>query len=352
MRHPFLSNQNSIYYAVTWLFITCLYAIALFYSYEYPLNEAVVDSLVFNGIFALLGLAYWFIVRYNSFDTNQLLNLIASHVAAAGLSIAGAIFLSTWALENIFPSDEEYLFFLETSVAWRAGLGLMYYSIIILVYHLIRYYDDLREKIQSQSELKTMLRDSELEMLKSQINPHFIFNSLNSISSLTITAPENARNMVIRLSEFLRYSLGKESNQLNTVEEELNNVLLYLEIEKVRFGDRLTIEKDIDPKTLGLTLPNLILQPLLENSIKHGIYESLEKITIEIRTVVENDVLRIFVSNEYDPEAVSKKGKGIGLKNVSQRLELIYGVPQLLFINKTDKLFTVRLDIPQIDPQV
>ncbi len=347
MRHPFLAKQNILYYTVIWLFIIGIYSLVLFYSYEYPLNEALVDSVVFNGLFALLGLAYWFVVRYNTFDANQLVNLIASHLAAAGLSISAVIFLSITVLKESFAGDEEYLIFLEESVAWRAGLGLMYYAITILVYHLIRYYDDLRDRVESQSKLETMLRESELEMLKSQINPHFIFNSLNSISSLTITAPDRARNMVVKLSEFLRYSLGKENDQLNTVEEELNNILLYLEIEKVRFGDRLNIEKELDQESLEMKLPNLILQPLLENSIKHGIYESLEQITISVKAKVKKGVLRIYVSNEYDPNAVSKKGKGIGLKNVSQRLELIYGVPQLLFIEKTDKLFTVRLDIPQ-----
>ena len=232
MKHPFLSNQNKVYYSIIWLFISGLYALVLFYSYVFPINEAIVDSLVFNAVFAVLGLAYWFIVRYNSFDADQLINFFASHIVAAGLSIAGAIFLSVTALKNIFPGNEEYLIYLQESVPWRAGLGLMYYSITILVYHLIKYYGDLTEKAKSQSQLETMLRDSELEMLKSQINPHFIFNSLNSISSLTITAPERARDMVIKLSEFLRYSLGKENHQLNTVEEELNNIWLYLDIEK------------------------------------------------------------------------------------------------------------------------
>ena len=292
MRHPFLSNRNVVYYSVIWLFITGVYALVLFYSYDYPVNEAAVDSLVFNSLFALLGLAYWFIVRYNTFDTDQLINLVASHLAAAGLSISAVIFLSIMILGRAFPADEEYLIFLEESIAWRAGLGLMYYVITILVYHLIRYYDDLRQQVQSQSQLQTMLRESELEMLKSQINPHFIFNSLNSISSLTITAPDRARNMVIKLSEFLRYSLGKENNQLNTVDEELNNILLYLDIEKVRFGDRLNIEKELDEQSLVLKLPNMILQPLLENAIKHGIYESLEKITIQIKTVIVITLIR------------------------------------------------------------
>lgn len=351
MRHPFLSNQNKAYYSIVWLFISGLYTLVLSFSYDYPINEALVDSLVFNGLFASLGLAFWFVVRYNDFNPNQIINFFASHAAAAGLSIAAAIFLSLMVLSSIFPGDEEYQIFLQESVPWRAGLGLMYYSITILVYHMIKYYDDLTEKAKSQSQLETMLRDSELEMLKSQINPHFIFNSLNSISSLTITAPERARDMVIKLSEFLRYSLGKENHQLNSVQEELNNIWLYLDIEKVRFGDRLNIEKALDPNTLQMQLPNLILQPLLENSIKHGIYESLEQITVKIKTVIENDILRIFISNEYDPNAVSKKGEGIGIKNVSHRLELIYGVPKLVFTTKSENLFTVRLDIPQQKPE-
>jgi len=351
MNHPFLSNQNKVYYSIIWLCLSGLYTLVLFSSYEFPINEAVVDSLVFNGVFAGLGLAFWFIVRYNSFDKNQIINFFASHAAAAGLAIAGAIFLSLMVLKSIFPVNEEYQIFLQESVAWRAGLGLMYYSITILVYHLIKYYTDLNEKAQNQSQLETMLRDSELEMLKSQINPHFIFNSLNSISSLTITAPDKAREMVIKLSEFLRYSLGKENHQLNTVQEELDNIWLYLDIEKVRFGDRLKIEKDLDPDTLNMQLPNLILQPLLENSIKHGIYESLEKITVKIKTIITNNTLRIFISNEYDPNAVGKKGKGIGINNVSHRLELIYGVPKLVFITKSDTIFTVRLDIPQQQTQ-
>ena len=183
----------------------------------------------------------------------------------------------------------------------------------------------MRETGQQQAQLETMLKESELEMLKSQINPHFIFNSLNSIASLTITAPNQAREMVVKLSDFLRYSLGKENHQLNTVEEEIANLMLYLEIEKVRFGDRLNVLADIDKSLWHLTLPNLILQPLIENSVKHGIYESLENVTIRVTAKYENDVLRVFMTNEFDPQAVSKKGKGIGLKMCANVCALFMG---------------------------
>lgn len=351
MNHPFIRNKNIIIYTAVWLFISILFAFALYYFYDFEPRIAALDSLVFNGIFFGLGLSYWFNVRYSSFEKSQLLNLFISHIAALVISVALAIFLSKSILFRV-PSDEEYTQFLNESIPWRAALGLMYYSIIILVYYLILYYDDVNQKMKERSQLETMLKSSELEMLKSQINPHFIFNSLNSIASLTIISPEKAREMVIKVSEFLRYSLGKENDQMNTMDDELNNIILYLDIEKVRFGDRLAIEKEIDKNCLNLKLPNLILQPIFENAIKHGIYESLEQVTIRLKAWQDQNILRIEVSNQFDPNAVGKKGKGIGLKNVSERLRLIYGVSQLVFTEKTDNLFTVRLDIPQIATEV
>lgn len=349
MNHPFLKNRNIFIYTAIWLVIAGCYAFALYYFYDFEVNQALSDSLIFNGLFYGLGLVFWFVVRYNSFDASQLINLLVSHFASAALSITVAILLTNAVLKGIMAVDDEYSQYLRGAIAWRAALGVMYYSVTILVYYLIRYYDDLNERMQQQSQLETMLKESELEMLKSQINPHFIFNSLNSISSLTITAPDRARSMVIKLSDFLRYSLGKENDQLNTLEEELKNLLLYLDIEKVRFGDRLNVATDVEEKAMQCTLPNLILQPLFENAVKHGIYESLEQVTIRLKAVLDGNILRLTVSNEFDPSAVGRKGKGIGLKNVTQRLKVIYAVPKLVFTEKTETLFTVRLDIPQID---
>lgn len=351
MNHPFIRNRNIIVYTAVWLVISILFAFGLFYFNDLDPKMAALDSAVFNGIFFGLGLSYWFNVRYSSFDKSQLLNLIISHVAALVISVALALFLTNSILMRL-AEGEEYLIFLRESLPWRGALGLMYYSIIILVYYLILYYDDVNQKNQERSQLETMLKSSELEMLKSQINPHFIFNSLNSIASLTIISPEKAREMVVKLSEFLRYSLGKENDQMNTMGDEINNIVLYLDIEKVRFGDRLDVQTDISKECLALKLPNLILQPIFENTIKHGIYESLEKVTITLKAWQDQNILRIEVSNEFDPNAVGKRGKGIGLKNVSERLRLIYGVPQLVFTGKTDNLFTIRLDIPQIATDV
>jgi len=346
MDHPFIKNKNIIIYTLVWVVIWALFTSALYFFYEFGFEQASTDSLVYNLLFFGVGLAYWFNVRYSSFEKSQLFNLLISHLAAAALSVAFVVFLSQTILKTIYP-DEEYLTFLKESMPLRAGVGLLYYIIINLMYYLILYYEDLRERSTKQSQLESLLKSSELEMLKSQINPHFIFNSLNSVSSLTIISPEKAREMIVKLSDFLRYSLGKQNDQMNTLKDEVDNILLYLDIEKVRFGDRLSIEVQLEDDCAQLMLPNLILQPLFENAIKHGIYESLEKITIQLSATCENNILKVSVSNEYDPEAVIKKGKGIGLNNIRERLRLIYGISNGVFIHKSDRIFTVRLEIPQ-----
>lgn len=346
MDHPFIKNKNIIIYTLIWVFIWGIFTSALYFFYEFSFEQASIDSLVYNLLFFGVGLAYWFNVRYSSFDKSQLFNLTISHIASAALSVTLVVFLSQTILKNIY-TDEEYLVFLTESMPLRAVVGLLYYIIINLMYYLILYNEDLREKATKQSQLESMLKNSELEMLKSQINPHFIFNSLNSVSSLTIISPEKAREMIVKLSDFLRYSLGKQNDQMNTLKDEVSNILLYLDIEKVRFGERLSIDVEIDEECQHLMLPNLILQPLFENAIKHGIYESLEKITIQLKGVKDGNVLKVSVSNEYDLNAVTKKGKGIGLQNIRERLRLIYGITQGVFIHKTDRIFTVRLEIPQ-----
>ncbi|MEM7299273.1 MAG: histidine kinase, partial [Bacteroidota bacterium] len=177
-------------------------------------------------------------------------------------------------------------------------------------------------------------------------NPHFIFNSLNSISALTTTIPEDAREMVIKLSDFLRYSLGKENSELNPLKQEIQNVSIYLDIEKVRFGEKLKFEKIVKEDCLNVKVPNLILQPLIENAIKYGVYDSIEAVTIRLNCEKKEDLLFIRIHNNFDKESVASKGEGIGLNNVRKRLQLVFGRADLLEINKGKDQFEVTLKIP------
>jgi len=180
------------------------------------------------------------------------------------------------------------------------------------------------------------------------LQPHFLFNSLNSISALAGSRPEEARRMIQQLSDFLRGTLKKDEQQLVPLEEEFRHLQLYLEIEKVRFGHRLNTEMSNDPEAAVLKLPSLLLQPIVENAVKFGLYDTIGNITISIRAAKENSYLMIDVKNPFDTvTAKPRKGTGFGLTSVQRRLYLLYGRNDLLETRSQDNIFTTTLKIPQ-----
>jgi two-component system, LytTR family, sensor kinase len=230
---------------------------------------------------------------------------------------------------------------------WRGIFGVFMYFIISLVFYASIYYSNLQERILQEQKLKMNVKEAELNFLRSQINPHFLFNSLNSISSLTLVDAEKARNMIIRLSNFLRYSLGKDQVQVVSLKEEIDNCKAYLEIEKIRFSDRLEFTINVEEGLEQKKIPNLLLQPLLENAIKHGVYESTETVEIKVDIIDREESLKIVIGNKFDPTAIPRKGKGIGIKNVKERLRLIYDNDKLIKFMKEENYYEVTLFIPQ-----
>jgi LytS/YehU family sensor histidine kinase len=224
--------------------------------------------------------------------------------------------------------------------------GIIFYIVIALAYYLFIYYINLQEKVKVESRLRMVLKETELNMLKSQINPHFLFNSLNSISSLTITNPEKAREMVIKLSDFLRYSVSNNATSFTTLETEMANIRRYLEIEKVRFGDKLLFTFNLDGSCRMHQIPVMLLQPLFENAIKHGVYESTEQVSIEMDCKYKEGYLEICIVNDFDPNAHPRKGTGIGLNNIRERLRLLYKNDKLLRTVVEGTRFSVFLSLP------
>jgi LytS/YehU family sensor histidine kinase len=178
------------------------------------------------------------------------------------------------------------------------------------------------------------------------MNPHFIFNALNSISSLTMSDPEKAQEMSINLSDFFRRTLAvKDINSIPLLEE-IENINLYLKIEKVRFAERLKFNLELSEECNEILIPNMILQPLVENAIKHGVYESTETVSINLRCKIVDRNLEITITNNYDSTTTSNIGEGIGLSNINSRLKLIYNQSNLISISKSNNLFKVILLIP------
>jgi sensor histidine kinase YesM len=338
-------------YLVTWLTIIVVHAALLFFLYDTSLMESISDSVVFNLLFAVAGYTLWFVIRYNLKEKPSGIDLIFQHLMVAVVIITIWFFVSYYTLTSLFSADTGYLQFLKESSPWRIITGLFYYIVYVLIYYLILYYEDLQEKLKHESELKSLVKEAELDALKSQINPHFLFNSLNSVSSLTLSQPGKAQEMVIKLSDFLRYSLSSDRKSTTTLEKEFDNILRYLDIEKVRFGKRLNFVPDIPPECLKAEVPSLILQPLIENAIKHGVYNSTEEVKIILSCKINEDFVIIGISNKYDPAAIRKKGEGIGLKNIRNRLLLIYHRNDLLMTHSDGKTYSATLKIPLAKPE-
>jgi LytS/YehU family sensor histidine kinase len=268
-----------------------------------------------------------------------------------GIVVLIWLFSGFYALSWLFSENAEYVKFLSDSLPWRFVYLIMIYALLVMVYYLVNYYRQFHEKVMQEAELKQVIQQSELNMLKSQINPHFLFNSLNSIHSLIMADPEKASDMLMELSEFLRYTVRKNQDEQVSLKNELENIEKYLDIEKIRFGSRLIVEEDIAEACLSCKIPNLILQPIYENAIKHGVNESTDTVTITTECSLEDGMLKISIGNNYAPGSVSRKGKGIGLENIRKRLKLHFKRADLLEIEKSSFYFTVIIRIPVLEPE-
>jgi LytS/YehU family sensor histidine kinase len=211
-------------------------------------------------------------------------------------------------------------------MAWLA-LFIVLLIIVSSSDQLLRFYREIKQKEEVEAKLKALAAQAELKALKAQINPHFLFNSLNTIASLTTSAPAKAEEAVEKLADVFRYVLSSSDREFVTLENEIDFLDSYLDIEKARFGDRLSVSKSIEPGTLNTRIPSLILQPLVENCLKHGTSEGKAK--IEIRCYLNGDDIGIEVRDEGKgvPDEIKKGNytKGTGLKNVNERLLKVYG---------------------------
>jgi len=342
-----LKIKWKLIYPGLWIVVGVVNFFVLKESPGITVQNAWVDSLVFNLIYFVIGIGLWYMVRYSDLNKRSIGELAFSHLTAATFVLLGWLGPSYLLLKWIFSLDDAYIQFLNDSLTVRLVAGILIYLAIVTTYYLIINYRELKEQKNKESELKGLLKESELNLLRSQIRPHFLFNSLNSISSLTITNPEKAQDMVIKLSAFMRYSLDSANQILSSMERELYHADLYMDIEKIRFGNRLNLEKNVDPAAESWEVPAMILQPLLENSVKYGVYEATEPITISLDVSLENGLLKIRVVNPYEEESVRHKGTGTGLKNIEQRLIHLYGRSDLMKVVKSNQFFLVELKIPQ-----
>jgi two-component system LytT family sensor kinase len=347
MKHPVLQNRvRLIVWWLIWLFLAAGQSLLFYFAFGSFSNIGIIDSILSLLIYSGIALSLWYPFSFFNSSKTAVPVLIGNLVASGALSVTLWALITKFIMQSILPEGNNYQAYWDSTFSYRIGTGVFIYGLIILTYYLFISLTNLSEKNAKEARLESLVKETELKMLRSQINPHFLFNSLNSISSLTVTDPEKARTMVVKLSDFMRYALSRKDEQPVSLQSELDNIRLYLEIEKVRFGDKLTTEENIETNCLDFKLPVMLLQPLYENAVKHGVYESTETVRIITEIKILERYLVITIKNNYDTAPALRKGTGTGLLNVTRRLELFYGNKASMKTTKENNIYTVTLYIP------
>lgn len=256
-------------------------------------------------------------------------------------SVRGILYL-------LFKDDSNYTLFLKNSTTIRFGFAFLVTGCVSAISLLWFTQQEKARDDNRQKEIEQLAKDAELFKLRQQLQPHFLFNSLNSVNALIGSQPEKARHMIQQLSDFLRGTLKKEEQQWNSLQEEMMYLQLYLDIEKVRFGHRLITAIQTGETTGNCKLPALLLQPVVENAIKFGLYDTTGEVCIMISAVLQDNNLLLTVQNPYDAAtALPVKGTGFGLASVQRRLFLLFGRNDLLSTSANANTFITTISIPQ-----
>lgn len=318
-----------------------LQGFALHNTFDFNWRLSFLDAGITNLLLAIAGYSMISIMRF--YQPGQVVRLVMSLIFTV---ICMLIFKQT--MVGLEIEDAAYYEFVDRSMVIRALYGWLMVSLISTISWLWSSVKEQQEMEVRNASTEKLAREAELSRIRQQLQPHFLFNSLNSISALAGSKPEQARKMIQQLSDFLRGTLKKDDQQLVTLAEELEHLNLYLEIEKVRFGHRLKTSIQCDENANVMKLPSLLLQPVVENAIKFGLYDTTGETVIRIESKYEDGYLVIRVQNPFDPEtAVPRQGTGFGLSSLQRRLYLLFARQDLLTTEQNDNTFTTQIKIPQ-----
>lgn len=328
-------------FAILLLVWSTIHAFLLQAIFDLDFEAALIDGVVSATFMGVIALAIISTLSFYHPTIKQLPFLILGLIGLSFVASSGSEYVIGFIDEGPFLYFEKFYF-----------LRSFFLAFVILFIFAITWFQTSRRSTAEDDErraaMEKIARDAELANLRQQLQPHFLFNSLNSINALIGSQPEKARMMVQQLSDFLRGTIKKDDNQFVELNEELRQLRLYLEIEKVRFGHRLSANIDYDNSSLSAKLPPLLLQPVVENAIKFGLYDTIGETIINIKARVEINILLIEVENPFDPSTASpRQGTGFGLSSLQRRLYLLYGRNDLLVTNQVENLYITQLKIPQ-----
>ena len=346
--HPILGRVDRLaVYLAVWLTV-CVLVAGVFTRFGLSWTEALALLVPLFLVYAFVCLSAWYVSRATPLTTSSVLRVLVSSVLAAafasglwlGLTHAWIAALSTTAA--FAPAADRYA----QQLPFMFALGVLLFLLALAVHYVLIAFETARQAERRQLELEILTRDAELRALRAQIDPHFLYNSLNSISALTGSDAPGARRMCLLLGEFLRNTLDVSTRQRIPLADELALAERFLSIEQVRFGSRLQIERRVDEDASACLMPPLLLQPLVENAVTHGIARLIEGGLIRLDISRRNGRLAIVIENPYDADAAAPRPGGVGLDNVRSRLDAMFGREARMDTHAGAGQFRVELHLP------
>ena len=340
--HPLVGDTKRFaLYLLAWALFGALLALLVVEPNRVSWQLALVLALPPTVVYGFVCLAAWYPARALPLRASRIAPAVVAHFIAAG--ILGSIWL---VLVQLWARLLDHSDALEPYATTFFAIGTLLYLLSTLFHYLLIAAEESRKMEKRELEVKMLAREAELKALKAQLDPHFLFNSLNSISALCGSNPASARTLTTLLAEYLRKSLRVGSAESITLSEELELASSYLAVERIRFGPRLEFVQNVDERVRGYRVPPLLLQPLVENAVTHGIGQLLEGGVVQIDAGCEGDHVRISVENRCDPDRPSRSGSGIGLQNTRRRLQTFYGTGATIEVVAEPERFHVAITLP------
>jgi hypothetical protein len=349
--HPILAKPGRLAaYIAIWLPLGVLLAALLALQGVFPWTQALLVAVPLAVAFGFLSLSAWYVTGGSPVDRVGPLRVGVTAVVSSFLSSAVWLLLARGWL-GVIGSFARWA---DVPAAFRPaaptlfGFGFLLYLLAMAASYLAAAFNVSRDAERRGLELQVLAREAELRALRAQIDPHFLFNSLQSISALTTADPPAARRMCLLLADFLRETLALGARKRIPLPSELALARRFLAVEQVRFGERLQVEIEApdDREMESCLVPPLVLQPLVENAVRHGVAHVLDSGVVHIKVEKRVATLVVTVDNPCDPDRPAGRGTGLGLRNVRERLESLYGDEAMLQTEETDGRFTARVTMP------
>jgi len=319
-----------------------------------PWLPALAFAVPLTVFYSFIVLSAWWVCRRHPISGDDAWKAVAVQVGAALQATSVWTAIGTmWSLaidRMLYPGLTRGAMLGDLAVLFAAGIP--FYLLSAVAHYLFLAFEASHAAERRVLETQVGAREAELRALRAQLNPHFLFNSLNSINALVGSDPEGARRMCEGLGDFLRRTLALGARDEVTLGEEMALVERYLGIEQVRFGERLRVERAVEPEAAACRVPPLLLQPLVENAIKHGIQDCVAGGVIRIEARRAGGALHVAVENPVDPDAPVRRGEGVGLENVRRRLEVFGARESQLSASRQGDVFRVLLTLPAFEAAV